>query len=122
MQCPKGNTPLKSESCGKAAKLGSSSCQHTKLCTVGALREQHSRSLIVITQKWFITNDCWKFLLCTMPLSDLAEAKLLHCVHTAHTEAGILTQEYLSPDWYPPPLVQETPRQFPHTPEGTYPK
>ena len=26
-------------------------------------------------------------------------AKLLHCVHTAHAEAGILTQEYLSPDW-----------------------
>ena len=22
-----------------------------------------------------------------------------HCVHTAHAEAGILTQEYLSPDW-----------------------
>ena len=26
-------------------------------------------------------------------------AKLLHCVHTAHAEAGILTQEYLSPGW-----------------------
>ena len=22
-----------------------------------------------------------------------------HCVHTAHAEAGILTPEYLSPDW-----------------------
>ena len=22
-----------------------------------------------------------------------------HCVHTAHAEAGILTQEYLPPDW-----------------------
>ena len=22
-----------------------------------------------------------------------------HCVHAAHSEAGILTQEYLSPDW-----------------------
>ena len=22
-----------------------------------------------------------------------------HCVHTAHAKAGILTQEYLSPDW-----------------------
>ena len=22
-----------------------------------------------------------------------------HCVHTAHAEARILTQEYLSPDW-----------------------
>ena len=22
-----------------------------------------------------------------------------HCVHTTHAEAGILTQEYLSPDW-----------------------
>ena len=22
-----------------------------------------------------------------------------HCVHTAHAEAGILTQEYLSSDW-----------------------
>ena len=22
-----------------------------------------------------------------------------HCVHTAYAEAGILTQEYLSPDW-----------------------
>ena len=22
-----------------------------------------------------------------------------HCVHTVHAEAGILTQEYLSPDW-----------------------
>ena len=22
-----------------------------------------------------------------------------HCVHTAHAEAGILTQEYPSPDW-----------------------
>ena len=26
-------------------------------------------------------------------------AKFLHCVHTAHAEAGILTQEYLSPVW-----------------------
>ena len=24
-------------------------------------------------------------------------AKFLHCVHTAHAEAGMLTQEYLSP-------------------------
>ena len=22
-----------------------------------------------------------------------------HCVHTAHVEAGILTQEYVSPNW-----------------------
>ena len=22
-----------------------------------------------------------------------------HCMHTAHAEAGILTQEYLSPNW-----------------------
>ena len=28
-----------------------------------------------------------------------ARAKFLHCVHTAHAEAGILTQEYLSPVW-----------------------
>ena len=27
----------------------------------------------------------------------LTLAKLLHCVHTAHAEAGILTQEYLQP-------------------------
>ena len=26
-------------------------------------------------------------------------AKLLHCVDIAYAEAGILTQEYLSPDW-----------------------
>ena len=26
-----------------------------------------------------------------------SKAKFLHCVHTAHAEAGILTQEYLSP-------------------------
>ena len=26
-------------------------------------------------------------------------SKWVHCVHTAHAEAGILTQEYLSPDW-----------------------
>ena len=25
------------------------------------------------------------------------QAKFLHCVHTAHAEAGVLTQEYLSP-------------------------
>ena len=26
-------------------------------------------------------------------------AKWLHCVHTAHAQARILTQEYLSPEW-----------------------
>ena len=31
--------------------------------------------------------------------SQLPKPKLLHCVHTTHREAGILTQEYLSPDW-----------------------
>ena len=28
-----------------------------------------------------------------------AWALRVHCVHTAHAKAGILAQEYLSPDW-----------------------
>ena len=38
--------------------------------------------------RWLLRPSC-----CT------ACALRAHCVHTAHAEAGILTQEYLSPDW-----------------------
>ena len=47
-------------------------------------------------QRW-VTGGSWY--LCFRPSSCTACALHAHCVHIAHTEAGILTQEYLSPDW-----------------------
>ena len=57
--------------------------QHVYSKTIHTLTHNHSHLL-----EWSLLGSL---------VQPLLLAKFLHCVHTAHTEAGILTQEYPSP-------------------------